>query len=142
MSTPLKAMNLGFEKFAQIFIFWRTNTKTIMLICSGAQTGVIFNANTVLESEKWKENQAEKYFHLTSNGWYFKGDNELEICGGPILKSGSDIYRVNSHHHCDNLDLTLQQLKIVRKEKREKKQNSLTPKPPRKAWRSRSQSLG
>ena len=111
-------------------------------ICSGAQTGVIFNANTVLESEKWKENQAEKYFHLTSNGWYFKGDNELEICGGPILKSGSDIYRVNSRHHCDNVDLTLQQLKIVRKEKREKKQNSLTPKPPRKAWRSRSQSIG
>lgn len=105
----------------------------------------MFNGNTVLEPEKWKE--AEKYVHLTSNGWYFKGDNELEIVGGPLLKdetSDESILRINSRHtySCSGVRVSLQQLKIVRKEKREKKQHSLTPKPPRKSLRSRSQSLG
>ena len=107
----------------------------------GAQIGIIFNENTILESEKWKE--AEKYVHLTSNGWYFKGDNELEIVGGPLLKNGDDTYRINSRlQQNTQLQVSLQQLKIIRKEKKEKKQHSLTPKPPRKSLRSRSQSIG
>ena len=98
----------------------------------------------VVEPGRWKEQQAEKLVHLTSNGWYFKGDNELEIQGGPVLtyRQGGDTVRVNRRRDGE-VDLTLKHLKIIRKEKREKKQHSLTPKPPRKAsvWRSRSQSI-
>jgi len=91
----------------------------------GSDTGLTYKDKRILEAHSW--GSVEKSFHLSSNGWYFRGDNQLEIIGGPNLKDGEKADFSN--------------LKIIRKEKKEKKQNSLTPKPSRKSNVRRSRSV-
>jgi hypothetical protein len=90
----------------------------------GSETGLTYKDKRILDAKTW--GSVEKSFHLSSNGWYFRGDNQLEIIGGPSLTDDEPGFS---------------NLKIVRKEKKEKKQNSLTPKPTRKSSVMRSRSV-
>lgn len=90
----------------------------------GSETGLTYKDKRILDAHCW--GSVEKSFHLSSNGWYFRGDNQLEIIGGPNLTGGKPDFS---------------NLKIIRKEKKEKKQNSLTPKPSRKSNVRRSRSV-
>lgn len=90
----------------------------------GSETGLTYKDKRILDAQTW--GSVEKSFHLSSNGWYFRGDNQLEIIGGPNLTDGEPDFS---------------NLKIIRKEKKEKKQNSLTPKPSRKSNVRRSRSV-
>ena len=90
----------------------------------GSETGLTYKDKRILDAQTW--GSVEKSFRLSSNGWYFRGDNQLEIIGGPNLSDGEPDFS---------------NLKIVRKEKKEKKQNSLTPKPSRKSNVRRSRSV-
>ena len=103
-----------------LFKCWQVTIKIIL----GSETGLTYKDKRILDAQTW--GSVEKSFHLSSNGWYFRGDNQLEIIGGPNLTDGEPDFS---------------NLKIIRKEKKEKKQNSLTPKPSRKSNVRRSRSV-
>ena len=98
---------------------------TVLNLILGSETGLTYKDKRILDAQTW--GSVEKSFHLSSNGWYFRGDNQLEIIGGPNLTEPGEPDFSN--------------LKIIRKEKKEKKQNSLTPKPSRKSNVRRSRSV-
>lgn len=91
----------------------------------GPDNGLRYKEKKILDAIQWSS--VEKSFHLSSNGWYFRGDNQLEITGGPNLGTEAD-------------EPDFSNLRIIRKEKKEKKVNSITPKPTRKSVR-RSRSV-
>lgn len=97
------------------------------------QSGLVLGERQILEKLDGGP-EVEKAFHLSSTGWYFRGDNELEIVGGPRIEP--------EHVATEATEIQFQPLRIVRKDKKEKKHLNLTPKPPRKNKRSRSVSVG
>lgn len=46
----------------------------------GPEIGLMQGSTKLFDSSDWLH--IERYFHLSSSGWYFKGDNVLEISGG------------------------------------------------------------
>jgi len=56
-------------------------------ILFGPEIGLVRGRTKLFDSSDWP--QIEKYFSLSSPGWYFRGDNVLEITGGPQFTPGS-----------------------------------------------------
>merc|ERR1712134_34741 len=50
-------------------------------ILFGPELGLMRGRTKLFDSSEW--DLLENYFRLSSPGWYFKGDNVLEIIGGP-----------------------------------------------------------